>query len=305
MRIAKSKYKSNIILKGGLLLSSIIGEDLRTTKDMEKKKKSISLDKQIVQKLFNEIFSININDNISFEIIGINDIRKEDEYGGFQLNILARLEKVKINLFVELTTGDIITPKEIKYKYKSKFEDKEIHIMAYTIETVIAEKFETMISRGIDNTRMKDYYDLFMLIGSDEKTFNDSILVKAIKKTFKSRKINFDINFIKDIFYVFELCRINANQGLTAEIDWNYTSWSRRCRKILIGLVVRGAKTVVVRGKNRILTRNRKKPEMTVPISFSGYTSKPLKDFIYESNKGRDIFFVSSEEDAIEKLSRT
>ena len=67
--------------------------------------------------------------------------------------------------------------------------------------------------------------------------------------------------------YVFELCRINANQGLTAEIDWNYTSWSRRCRKILIGLVVRGAKTVVVRGKNRILTRNRKKPEMTVPIS--------------------------------------
>lgn len=68
--------------------------------------------------------------------------------------------------------------------------------------------------------------------------------------------------------YVFELCRINANQGLTAEIDWNYTSWSRRCRKILIGLVVRGAKTVVVRGKNRILTRNRKKPEMTVPISY-------------------------------------
>ena len=70
--------------------------------------------------------------------------------------------------------------------------------------------------------------------------------------------------------YVFELCRINANQGLTAEIDWNYTSWSRRCRKILIGLVVRGAKTVVVRGKNRILTRNRKKPEMTVPISLRG-----------------------------------
>jgi len=76
--------------------------------------------------------------------------------------------------------------------------------------------------------------------------------------------------------YVFELCRINANQGLTAEIDWNYTSWSRRCRKILIGLVVRGAKTVVVRGKNRILTRNRKKPEMTVPISIS-FDPKPQK----------------------------
>ena len=78
--------------------------------------------------------------------------------------------------------------------------------------------------------------------------------------------------------YVFELCRINANQGLTAEIDWNYTSWSRRCRKILIGLVVRGAKTVVVRGKNRILTRNRKKPEMTVPISY--FNIEPFFEFM-------------------------
>ena len=78
--------------------------------------------------------------------------------------------------------------------------------------------------------------------------------------------------------YVFELCRINANQGLTAEIDWNYTSWSRRCRKILIGLVVRGAKTVVVRGKNRILTRNRKKPEMTVPISLLAIAKKIMEN---------------------------
>lgn len=81
--------------------------------------------------------------------------------------------------------------------------------------------------------------------------------------------------------YVFELCRINANQGLTAEIDWNYTSWSRRCRKILIGLVVRGAKTVVVRGKNRILTRNRKKPEMTVPISPISHTPYQTSDEFY------------------------
>ena len=86
--------------------------------------------------------------------------------------------------------------------------------------------------------------------------------------------------------YVFELCRINANQGLTAEIDWNYTSWSRRCRKILIGLVVRGAKTVVVRGKNRILTRNRKKPEMTVPISYMKirYINIPPILFYFKSN---------------------
>src|SRR5574344_1403173 len=94
--------------------------------------------------------------------------------------------------------------------------------------------------------------------------------------------------------HVFELCRINANQGLTAEIDWNYTSWSRRCRKILIGLVVRGAKTVVVRGKNRILTQNRKKPEMTVPISCAVPASRleliqDEKEFSRHSNNGKHI----------------
>ena len=95
--------------------------------------------------------------------------------------------------------------------------------------------------------------------------------------------------------YVFELCRINANQGLTAEIDWNYTSWSRRCRKILIGLVVRGAKTVVVRGKNRILTRNRKKPEMTVPISNRILTrnrKKPEMTVPISSPQGLDAAFL-------------
>lgn len=89
--------------------------------------------------------------------------------------------------------------------------------------------------------------------------------------------------------YVFELCRINANQGLTAEIDWNYTSWSRRCRKILIGLVVRGAKTVVVRGKNRILTRNRKKPEMTVPIYQFLFISSYLSIL---KKRGTELFCV-------------
>lgn len=200
MRISESEYKNNIILKGGLLLSSIIGEDLRTTKDMDATLKSLPLNKSIVEKVFDEILKIDLDDNISFEILEINDIRKEDEYGGFQLNILARLEKVKINLLIELTTGDIITPKEVNYKYKSKFEEKEINIMAYTIETVIAEKFEAMINRGIDNTRMKDYYDIFILVHSNENSFDKSLLVKAMENTFKSRETNFNINFIKNAF---------------------------------------------------------------------------------------------------------
>ena len=94
--------------------------------------------------------------------------------------------------------------------------------------------------------------------------------------------------------YVFELCRINANQGLTAEIDWNYTSWSRRCRKILIGLVVRGAKTVVVRGKNRILTRNRKKPEMTVPISCDEHEDDHEDDHEDECDDDHDVNYIGN-----------
>lgn len=184
MRIANSKYKHNIILKGGLLLSSIIGEDLRTTKDMDATLKSIPLDKKTIEHIFNEILNIDLDDDISFEILDIRDIRKEDEYGGFQLNVLAKLEKVRVNLFIELTTGDIITPKEINYKYRSKFDEKIINIMAYTIETVIAEKFHALISRGTDNTRMKDYYDLFMLVRSDEGYFDKSLLVKWIVNTF-------------------------------------------------------------------------------------------------------------------------
>ena len=117
MRLEKSKYRDNIILKGGVLLSSIIGEDLRTTKDIDTTLKSLPLNINTIRNIFEEILTIDINDNVNFEIINIQDIRLEDEYGGFKINVKATFDKIRTNFFIEITTGDIITPREIKYKY--------------------------------------------------------------------------------------------------------------------------------------------------------------------------------------------
>lgn len=196
-RISKSDYKYNIILKGGLLLSSIIGEDMRTTKDMDATLKSIPLEKDNIMSIMTEILSIKVEDNVSFEIIDIKDIREEDEYGGFKINIIGRLEKLRVNMFVELTTGDKITPKETEFNYDCIFEDNKITILAYTIETIISEKFETIISRNVTTTRLKDFYDLGILLHDEYKEYNNSILVEAIKNTFKKRSTSLNIDEIR------------------------------------------------------------------------------------------------------------
>lgn len=193
-RISKSNYRDEIILKGGVLLSSIIGDDERTTKDLDATLKGIPLTKDKIETMFNEILNIKIDDGVLFELINIKDIRLEDEYGGFSLNILASLDKNKTYITVELTTGDIITPREIKYSYNCIFEDKKIPIMSYTIETIIAEKFQTIISRGVLNTRLKDFYDIYVLMNTKMDEINLKTLKSAIRNTFNKRKTKYDIS---------------------------------------------------------------------------------------------------------------
>ena len=202
-RISISNYKDQKILKGGLLLTSIIGDDERTTKDMDATLKGIPLTKNDVEKVFNEILNIDIDDGVSFQIISIKDIRLENEYGGFRLNILSKLDNNKTYITVELTTGDVITPREMKYNYNSIFEDKKISIMSYTLETILAEKFQTIVTRGLLNTRLKDFYDVYILINTKMKELSKDNLIKAIKNTFERRKTNIDIEqfneLIKDL----------------------------------------------------------------------------------------------------------
>ena len=158
--------------------------------------KGIPLNKDAISKIFNEIFSINLDDGVSFELISIKDIRLEDKYGGFRLNILSKLGNNKTYITVELTTGDEITPREIKFSYNSIFEDKKISIMAYNIETILAEKFHSIVSRGVLNTRLKDFYDAYILFNFKEDIINKDLLVKAIKNTFKKRDTLIDIDAI-------------------------------------------------------------------------------------------------------------
>lgn len=187
-RLSVSQYKNNFILKGGLLLSSIMGISTRTTMDMDTSVKGINLTDTELYKILKEILDINIGDNVKFQIINSTPIREEDDYGGLKYNIVAIFDNLRVNLSIDIATGDTITPKEIEYNYKMLFEDRKLQIMTYNIESIIAEKFQTVVSRGILNSRMKDYYDLYYLI--TYKKFSKENLKQAITKTFEKRNTN-------------------------------------------------------------------------------------------------------------------
>ena len=187
-RISKSKYKDKFIIKGGLLLSSIFGVNLRSTMDLDTTIKGLPLDRETITKVINEIISIDLDDNVNLEIENIKDIREEELYSGFEVNLKAEFDGLKTNLMIDITTGDVITYKEVEFKYNTLFDNETINIMTYNYETIIAEKFESIISRNIDNTRMKDYYDLYMFVNLKWNDINKETLRKAIINTFKARE---------------------------------------------------------------------------------------------------------------------
>ena len=198
-RVSLSKYNNQIIFKGGFILTSIIGEKDRSTKDMDATIKGIPLTRKEVEKVFKNIIDIKIDDDVKFEIISIDEIRDEDEYGGFRILIKANLDNNRTYLTIELTTGDVITPSEISYKYKSFFDNKEINIYSYNLETIIAEKIQTIISRGVLNTRLKDYYDIYSLINSKMNSIDKSTLILAVKNTCKKRNTDYNLKSFRDI----------------------------------------------------------------------------------------------------------
>ena len=187
-RISKSKYKNKFVIKGGLLLSSIFGVNLRSTMDLDTTVKGLPLDRETITKVINEIISIDLDDNVNLEIENIKDIREEELYSGFEVNLKAEFDGLKTNLMIDITTGDIITYKEVEFKYSTLFDNETINIMTYNYETIIAEKFESIISRNIDNTRMKDYYDLYMFVNLKWNDINKDTLRKAIINTSKARE---------------------------------------------------------------------------------------------------------------------
>ena len=154
-RISLSKYKNNFILKGGLLLSTMLGIDNRSTRDMDISIKGLDISKEKMLKILNEILAMDIKDQVKFDVVKITDIRPEDEYGGNKYHIVAKLENLKVSLEIDISTGDEITPKELNYEYISIFDNKKIYIDTYNIETILSEKIETILRRGKYNTRIE------------------------------------------------------------------------------------------------------------------------------------------------------
>lgn len=186
-RISKSKYKDKFIIKGGFLLSSIFGVNLRSTMDLDTTIKGLPLDRETITNVINEIIRIDVEDNVRLDIENIKDIREEELYSGFEVNLKAEFDGLKTNLMIDITTGDVITYEEIEFKYSTLFDNEIINIMTYNYETIIAEKFESIISRNIDNTRMKDYYDLYMFVHLKWDDINKDTLRKAMFNTSEAR----------------------------------------------------------------------------------------------------------------------
>ena len=186
-KLSKSKYSENFILKGGLLISSLIGVDMRSTMDMDTTLRGIPLNEESISNILNEILAIEIDADIEYKLIKLSPIRQEDVYEDFCASISCIFGKINATLNIDITTGDVITPREMNYSYSRILEEGTIPIMTYTIETILAEKFETISSRNITTTRARDFYDLYMIYSIYKDKIDKDILRKAIERTSKYR----------------------------------------------------------------------------------------------------------------------
>ena len=185
--ISKSVYKNHFIVKGGYLIGNMIGVEKRTTMDLDVSIKNEELSQTNLCNIFNEVFNQNDGDAFQFVLDSVKPIRKDDIYGGFQIRINAIYDTLREIVFIDVTTGDAITPHEVEYRLYSIFSEDEIDILSYNLETVIAEKIETVISRGEASTRPRDRYDLFTLWKIRNTEINRRLLVKAINNTANKR----------------------------------------------------------------------------------------------------------------------
>lgn len=198
-RLAASKYHNNFILKGGLLISSMIGISERTTMDMDTTVRGIQMEEDEIVAAVNEILAIDVGDGIAFEYKGIEPIREEDAYNNFRVHLRAKYGKIDSPMKIDVTTGDVITPAAIRYDFPMLFDDKTVPVMAYTLETVLAEKYETIIRRNIGTTRARDFYDLHTLYRSRKDEIRPEILKAAVLHTAQKRDSVDDIHDWKDI----------------------------------------------------------------------------------------------------------
>ena len=198
VRLSASEYCDKFIVKGGMLIAAIVGLDTRTTMDLDTTLRNIPLTEEKITKVLNEICKIEKNDDVIFGVKSVAPIRKDDVYGGYRVRIDAAYDTIITPLSIDISAGDVITPKAVQYEFSGIFdEDLRISLWGYNIETVIAEKMETILSRGVFTTRPRDFYDVYIL-GTTQK-FNKEILKRALNATAQHRGTLEKISDVEEI----------------------------------------------------------------------------------------------------------
>ena len=203
-RVSLSSYRENFIIKGGFLIASMVGLDTRATMDMDATIKGYPVNEETIQNMIMGILTVQVDDSISFEFKSVGEIREGDEYTGYRVALTANYEKMAVPLKLDITTGDKITPREIEYEYKLMLEDRSICVLAYNLPTILAEKLETVISRGDQNTRPRDYYDIFILTKLQSGNIDRGTLREALMATAEKRG---SIELIKQYAEIMQVVR--------------------------------------------------------------------------------------------------
>ena len=198
-RVSLSQYRDNFVLKGGLLVSSLVGVDMRSTMDVDTTVKSLPLNKRSAQKILEEIIAVKLEDGVAFRITKVQDIMEGHEYEGIRFMIECTMDKLKQTIKVDISTGDEITPRAVAYKLPLIIEDRSINLWAYNLETLLAEKLETIMVRAEANTRMRDFYDIHVLLEQDVVTIDRDTMKSAFYATCKRRKSTERIVTIDDV----------------------------------------------------------------------------------------------------------
>ena len=235
-RISVSKYHQNFILKGGFLIAAMVGLDTRATMDIDATIKAWPVNEENIKKMFLDICKIDVHDDVVFEFKKIGEIREGDEYTGYRVSLSANYPSMAVPLKLDITTGDIITPREIEYRFKLLLEDREISVLAYNLETVLAEKLETIVSRGDQNTRPRDYYDVYILSKLQYKNIKTEYLKAALKATSKKRGSSDILKNYKNIIDVVRSSDAMIRQWKTYQKDFEYAtdiSFSEVCDAVV------------------------------------------------------------------------
>lgn len=199
-RISLSAYRDKFILKGGMLVAAMVGLDARSTMDMDATIKGANVNVEDVERIIGEIISVPIDDGVAFQIKSISEIMDEAEYPGIRVTMTTFFDGVRTPLKIDISTGDAITPKEVQYSFRLMLEDRSIAVWAYNLETVLAEKLETIITRATTNTRMRDFYDIFILEQLYGDTLNKQVLLNALLATARRRGTERHLKAASEVF---------------------------------------------------------------------------------------------------------